>query len=78
MTSGVQSDFTVLLQLIDQGLGIDLFGDDISDSQKTTITERETARQNKDWAKSDELRDSLKDQGIGLRDTAHGAVWYRS
>lgn len=58
------------------GLGLDM-RPDISDNQKQTIAEREKARGAKDWAKSDELRGSLKEQGIGLRDTERGAIWFR-
>ena len=41
------------------------------------ITRRETARKGKDWNQSDKLRDELNEQGIGLRDTPHGVIWYR-
>jgi len=36
------------------------------------LEERKLARQNKDWAKSDELRDKLKAMGIIVKDTAMG------
>lgn len=59
-------------------LGIDLLDSkDITEEQKQAIATRERARIEKNWAKSDELRDALKDQGIGLRDTEHGAIWLR-
>ncbi len=58
-------------------LGIDLLDYDIEDDQKRLINEREVARGNKDWTKSDELRDELLKQGIGLRDTDKGSIWYR-
>ena len=70
--------FTAMLQQIDQTFGINLFGDDISDVQKDLITKREEARQAKDWAISDKLRDQLLSEGIALRDTPQGAVWYRA
>jgi cysteinyl-tRNA synthetase len=50
---------------------------DITDEQKSVIQAREKARSDKDWNKSDELRDVLKQQNIGLRDTAFGPQWYR-
>lgn len=66
------------LAFIEQLLGIKLANrEDINDEQKALIKNRERARQAQNWAKSDQLRDQLKEQGIGLRDTAHGAVWYR-
>lgn len=58
-------------------LGIRLAVADITDEQKHLIAEREKARDIKDWSKSDMLRDQLVTAGIGLRDTPHGAVWYR-
>ncbi|HET6925037.1 MAG TPA: cysteine--tRNA ligase [Candidatus Saccharimonadales bacterium] len=75
---GETKDFTDLLQNVRDWLGIDLLqSGDITDEQKRIISEREQARTDKEWAKSDELRDTLIQQGIGLRDTPNGAVWYR-
>lgn len=39
------------------------------------IEERAQARANKDWARSDALRDILKDQGVLVKDTKEGQVW---
>jgi len=36
---------------------------------------REMARKNKDWAKSDEIRDALTAQGVIIKDTPEGAKW---
>ena len=36
------------------------------------IEERETARKNKDWKKSDELRDKIKESGYLVEDTPNG------
>lgn len=71
---------TTLLTIIDSLLGLELEGSaaDISDQQKQLIEEREVARQNKDWAKSDIIRDELLKQAIHLNDTPDGTVWYRS
>ena len=41
------------------------------------IEERLEARRNRDFARSDEIRDTLKDQGILLEDTAQGTRWKR-
>jgi cysteinyl-tRNA synthetase len=41
------------------------------------IEQRTTARQNKDWAESDRIRDELKAQGIILEDGAGGTTWRR-
>lgn len=66
-----------LLEDIKNLLGIDLFKPDISDAQKSLIKDREAVRNDKDWAKSDELRNQLKEQGIEVRDTPHGTIWSR-
>jgi cysteinyl-tRNA synthetase len=58
-------------------LGIDLNRPDITDAQKQLINERQEARDAKDWAKSDDLRDELQKQGISVRDTDNGPVWSR-
>ena len=39
------------------------------------ITDRLEARKNKDWAKSDEIRDLLTAKRIVLKDTADGTEW---
>lgn len=72
------SQFTKMLTGINELLGIDLLASsDISSDQKSLIAGREKARTSKDFTKSDELRNRLAEQGIGLRDTPHGAIWYR-
>lgn len=69
--------FEEMLNGIDNILGLQLTDlRDITSDQKQIIVEREAAREAKDWSKSDELRDQLIEQGIGLRDTSEGAVWF--
>jgi cysteinyl-tRNA synthetase len=71
--------FVEFLQYLDDVLGLDLLkSEDITDEQKQLVTKRQAARDNKDWTMSDEIRDELGKQGIGVRDTAHGPVWYRT
>lgn len=73
---GKYSDGT--LAFLENAFGLPLSNrPDITSEQKQIIGAREEARQNQDWAKSDELRNQLAGQGIGLRDTEHGAIWYR-
>lgn len=41
------------------------------------IEQRDEARKNKDWAKSDQLRDQLKQMGVIIEDTPQGTRWIR-
>jgi cysteinyl-tRNA synthetase len=60
--------------------GIDLLKEskDISSEQKQLLTEREDVRKAGDYAKSDELREKLKEQGIEINDTQNGPIWSRA
>lgn len=66
-----------LLETIDDVLGLELINNtkDISDDAKRLILERQHARDNKDWGKSDMVRDELLKSGIALRDSAYGTIW---
>ena len=44
---------------------------------ESLIEERQTARQNRDFARSDEIRDLLAERGIVLEDTKDGVRWKR-
>lgn len=69
--------FVAMLQGIDELLGLTLAAvPDVSSEQKQLLREREQARSNKDWARSDQLRDQLTAQGIGVRDASHGVIWF--
>ncbi|MGB4758935.1 MAG: cysteine--tRNA ligase [Candidatus Saccharimonadales bacterium] len=73
-----QAAYETFLDWLDATLGLRLSeAQDITDAQKQLIAEREQVRTNKEWAKSDELRDQLLAQGIALRDTSNGTIWYR-
>lgn len=68
-----------MLRAIDDALGLTLASEpDITEDQKRLINEREVARLHKDWPASDRLRDELLAQGVGVRDTPNGAIWYRA
>jgi cysteinyl-tRNA synthetase len=69
--------FETMLKGIDDLLGLSLMSvQDITNEQKQLIRERQAAREASDWAKSDEIRDQLIKEGVGLRDTEHGAIWF--
>lgn len=72
-----RSQLLQLLETIDQALGLQLIDStpDIDDEAKQAILARERARDDKDWAESDRLRDELKKRGIAVRDTPSGSVW---
>lgn len=66
------------LKFVDDAFGLDLGStQSLTNEQQGLIDEREAAQQNKDWAKSDDIRKELTEQGIGLRDTPQGPVWFR-
>ena len=62
---------------VDELFGLRLMADspDIDDEVREMIAERQAAREAKDYAESDRLRDLLAERGIGVLDTADGPVW---
>ena len=62
---------------VDKLFGLKLITDtpDITEEMVDRIIEREKAREKKDYATSDTIRDELLTKGIVLRDTPDGAVW---
>ncbi|MDB5178280.1 MAG: cysteinyl-tRNA synthetase [Patescibacteria group bacterium] len=67
------------LAFIDDLLGLNFANrPDITAGQKHLIAQRETARQAKDWAASDQLRDQLRDQHLEVDDTPAGPRWRRT
>ena len=48
---------------------------DIDDETRELIAKRAEAREAKDWAESDRLRDLLAEKNIGVKDTPNGSVW---
>ena len=66
-----------LLASWDQVLGLDVERDaregwEPSDEIKAKVTERDMAREAKDYARSDQLRDELQSMGLEVMDTADG------
>jgi cysteinyl-tRNA synthetase len=50
----------------------------VSDEEiEALIVERTQARQDKNWARSDEIRDQLLEAGVELLDSAEGTTWRR-
>ncbi len=74
-----KNDFEHFLQTFDALFGLKLTeSHDITKEQKTMIADRENARDNKQWAQSDVIRDKLQSQGIEINDTQAGPVWSRN
>ena len=71
------SNLLELLEFIDELLGLNLITStpDISDEIKIKIIERTNARAEKNWTKSDEIRDELLSKNIILRDTPKKSFW---
>ena len=65
---------------IDELFGLRLIADtpNVSEEVYNMIRERDEARANKDFAKSDEIRNELLKQNIALNDGPDGAIWYYS
>ncbi len=68
-----------LLGRVDDLLGLNLAKrPDLSKALKDKLTDRQTARDKRDWATADRLRDELAKDGVEINDTPHGQVWSRS
>jgi cysteinyl-tRNA synthetase len=68
-----------VLEQIDAVFGLGLANrPNITADQKQLITQRQTAREAKDWAASDKLRDQLAEQGLDIDDTPNGPIWRRT
>jgi len=50
---------------------------DLAKEIEKLITDRDSARQAKDWAKSDSIRDKLRAMGVEIQDTPNGTKWRR-
>lgn len=73
------NDFYELIKKFDSVLSLDLDKNDkedinIPEDIKLILNERKDARENKNFAKSDELRDKLKELGYIVKDTKDGQI----
>lgn len=69
-----------LLEEINDLYGIDLLTStpDLDDTAKRLLVERQRARDAKEWGRSDELREQLRQTGIAINDGASGQTWHYS
>ncbi len=74
---GVLAECLKLMEELCDILGILTQDEDteIDDKIQKLIDERQRARENRDFARADEIRDTLKEQGIILEDTRDGVKW---
>lgn len=77
LTSSEVEAFSTFITLIHTLLGIDLLSlsPDITHAQQQVLLERAEARNSKDFAQSDLLRQKLETDGITVRDTANRQIW---
>lgn len=68
-----------LFQMMNEVLGIVAVASDelLDDDIERLTAERTEARANKNWARADEIRDMLQEEGIILEDTPQGMRWRR-
>ena len=64
-------------QKVDELFGLNLIKDSPKVSEETSalILEREKVREEKNFARADEIRAELKQQGITVKDTTDGPIW---
>ena len=64
-------------QKVDELFGLKLIEDtpDVDDEVRELIAKRTAAREAKDWAEADRLRDELAQHNIAVKDTPTGPVW---
>jgi cysteinyl-tRNA synthetase len=71
-----RENFEKYLTRIDSIFGLDLMSrSDINQGQKDLISQRQTARTQKNWQLADELRLTLAKDGIGINDTLGQPIW---
>ncbi len=51
--------------------------DEIPEQIQSLAKERDLVRRNKDWARSDKLRDAIKDLGYEVNDTPEGTQGFK-
>ena len=68
-----------LMGLLDDAMGdwvkVDVASDDASALIEELLAARKQARQDKDFARADVLRDGFAAAGVLVKDTADGVVW---
>lgn len=77
--SGDRDAVENFLKEVDKVLGVIFFEEEaLSEELQKLIEEREEARKNRDFKRSDEIRDLLIEKGIVLEDGPNGTIWKRA
>lgn len=77
ITAGQIDAFRQYLKALDSLLGLHLSETPNVDSTvQDLLQQRAVARDSKDWAASDAIREQLESAGLAVRDTAAGQIWY--
>jgi cysteinyl-tRNA synthetase len=79
----VQIPIAAAMREVGSILGLDLYNNDeflrghLDEEVRPLIVQRTEARQARNWAESDRIRDVLTAKGVVLEDTPNGTVWYK-
>ncbi len=74
-----EEDFDTILSGLDKLLGLGFMDrPDITDEERAIIDERQSARDTKDYGKSDVLRKKLQKRNLDVDDTPNGPRWRRT
>ena len=76
--SKVQAIFSDMAEVIGILEASEMNASEEDDEIEALVEERLAARQEKNWARADEIRDELKGRGIVLEDSASGTRWKRA
>ena len=77
----VYKDMAAVIGIFESSLEMPEANDGVgisSEEIEALIAERAEAKKNKNWGRADEIRDSLKAQGIILEDSAAGTKWKKA
>jgi cysteinyl-tRNA synthetase len=75
--SSTSSSLGAVVDFIDKAFGLKYDGQDLTGAEKNLISERSKAREEKDWEKSDSLRDKISEKKISLMDNGNSQIWSR-
>jgi cysteinyl-tRNA synthetase len=84
LTAATRADLLALLEEVDDVLGVlplvqrERVGGALDEAAEALLAARAAAREQREWAESDRLRDELDELGIVVEDTPAGQRWHRA